>query len=195
MALQRGTKDSRSNDRPESIAAFLARTVTFVLLAAFGLAIVAGVVLLPAYARLNEIEFERARLAAANEDDQKRIDAQNNLIDALPSDRILAKRLTMRHFGSMPRTEYVVAGTEHQDAPGPGAVTIEPTPQPERTDNWMITLAARLDRPDGTMLLTTVAFIALLAAVVLTGADGKIQYVVAVEITNTQSRTEAVVGE
>jgi len=169
MAPQHGTKDSRP-DKPESIGSFLARTVTFILLAGFGLAIVAGVVLLPAYARLNEIAFERGCLGAANNDDQKRIVANDYLIRALPHDRILAKRLTMRHFGSMPRTEYVVAATEDLRAPAPGTVTIEPTPRPEPTDNWMIALAAKLERPNGKTILTILAFIALLAAVVLTGA-------------------------
>ncbi|MBL7133785.1 MAG: hypothetical protein ISS78_06785 [Phycisphaerae bacterium] len=167
MAPQHGTKDSRP-DRPESLGSFLARTVAFLLLAAFGLAIVTGVALLPAYARLNEIALERDRIAASNKDDQSRIEAQDRLIEDLPNDRILAKRLTMRHFGSMPRDEYVVAATEDLRAPAPGTVYIEETPQPEPTEDWMTTLAAKLNRPNGVMVLTILAFAALAAAIILT---------------------------
>jgi len=169
MARQPGTKDSRP-DRPESIVSFLARTVIFILLAAFGLAIVAGVVLLPAYARLNDIELERASLDAANQDDRKRIAARDNLIKDMPNDPTLTKRIAMRHFGSMPRTEHVVAATEDLRAPAPGTVYIEPTARPKKTENWITALATKVNRPNGVMTLTILAFIALLAAVFLTGA-------------------------
>ncbi len=172
MAPQPGTRDSEPA-RPESPASLAARTLSFVLLAGLALAILAGVVLLPAYARLNQIIVERDHLVAANADHQVRIEAQRRFIKAVPKDRILAKRLAMRHFGSLPRAEYVVAATEDLRAPQAGTVAIDPHPRPEPVRNWMTATAPKVARPITRRVLLTVAVVALVAAVVLTAAPGR----------------------
>ena len=166
MARQPGTKDSTGTP-PESLTSFLGRTLSFVLLAGVAIAIVAGVVLLPAYARLNHIAAERDGLDAANANDQARIDAQDRMIEALPADRVLAKRLAMRHFGAIPRTEHVVAATEDFRAPQPGTVAIAPAPQAEPVSNWMTATAQRIADERTRLILLALATGAGAAAVLL----------------------------
>lgn len=134
------------------------------------MAIVAGMVLLPAYARVNQIIVEGDRLDAANADDLATIEALDRLIEAVPGDRVLAKRLAMRHFGSMPRSEYVVTATEDLRSPQAGSVSIDPAPRPKPVRNRMTAIAARIDPPDARVVLLTTAVAALVAAVVLTAA-------------------------
>ena len=169
MAQQRGTRDN-PNVSPESLASVLGRAISFVLLAGVALAIVAGVALLPAYARLNQITAERDRLDAANTHDLDRIDAQDHMIEALPEDRILAKRLAMRHFGAIPRNEHVVAATEDLRAPQAGTVDIEPPRRPEPVTNWMTTTARRIANSRAHQILILLAIATLAAAVILSNA-------------------------
>ena len=169
MVPQPGTKHNAQHRR-EHPASVLARGVSFVLLAGLALAIIAALVLLPAYARLNQIIVERDRIAAANADDEARIVAQDRLIEAIPKDRTLAKRLSMKHFGALPRTEYVVAATEDLRAPQAGSVTIDPTPRPRPVANRLTATAAKIARPTTRLLLMTMALATLVAAIVLTAA-------------------------
>ncbi len=143
---------------------------SFVLLAGVAIAIVAGVVLLPAYARLNRVTAEHERLDAANADDQARIDAQDRLIEALPDDRVLAKRLAMRHFGAVPRTEHVVTATEDFRAPQPGTVAITPAPRPKPVANWMALTAQRIANDRIRLTLLALAAATAAAAVLLSNA-------------------------
>ena len=53
------SRQSRRSPVPSEPLSVLGRAVAFVLPAGLGLAIVAGVVLLPAYARLAEVRHER----------------------------------------------------------------------------------------------------------------------------------------
>jgi len=169
MAPRPGIKASPPG-QPEPLGSALARTLSFLLLAGLGLAVLAGAVLLPAYARLNRIIVERDRLAAANADDQDRIAAQERLIEAIPDDRILAKRLAMKHFGSLPRDEHVVAADDDLRAPPAGSVAIEPHPRPEPPDDWLTATATKITHSPTRLALVGVAVAALVASVFFTSA-------------------------
>ena len=169
MAPQPGTRDSES-DRPEALASGMARGVSFLLLAGLAMAVIAAVALLPAYTRLNQVTIEDDRIDAVNAYYQRHIDVNRRLIEAVPGDRILAKRMAMRRFGSLPRAEYVVAGTEDHSASQASAVFVEPPARPQPVENWTTAIAAKLSNPETRMILLAVAAASLVAAVLFTGA-------------------------
>ena len=170
MVLQPGTRDS-DTDRPESLASVMTRGVGFLLLAGLALAVIAAVVLMPAYAGLNQVIVENERIAAANTYYRKHADARDQLIKDVANDRILAKRVAMQRFGSLPRTEYVVPGTEDPRAPQAGEVAVPPPPKPQPAENWMTATAAKLSHPTTRTVLLLAASASLAVAVFFTGAS------------------------
>jgi len=132
------------------------RAVGFLLPAAVAVGIMAMVVLLPPYARLQAARYERDCLLARQADAEALIAAQQRLIDALPRDVVLTKRLAQRRLGLRPNDEMIIpawSAGAREPAPIPSIQT-HPLPQPP--PRRLMKLASRLGAPRlrrGLMLL------------------------------------------
>lgn len=142
----------------------IASTVAFCLLAGLAAAIVAGVVLLPPYARMKLMQYRRDCLEAKVADETAALAAYDRMIATAPNDPVLIQRLAMNQLGLTPRDALVdrVSSVET-----PGVVRVTPTPRPRRPDGWMIRTARRVRRPRLRRGLLLLAGLTLLVAVVL----------------------------
>jgi hypothetical protein len=143
--MESGTRDSPLQTEGP-VGAFI-RLVGFATLAGMALAILAGVVLLPAYAGLQQTRYQQACLAVRTEEARRTIRAYDRLIEAADKDPVLLQRLARSHLGAMPQDEYVVLDP---DAPAASPAVVRPVqlPDPAAPDGWLIRMAGRLeDRP------------------------------------------------
>jgi len=141
--------------------------VGFVLLAGPAVAVLAAIVLLPAYARLartlHERDCERARTARL---EAIRV-AQQRLIAALPHDKVLTARLAMQQEALWPANEIVVVDPNSPPPNPPGVILAESFPDPPAADGALIRWAGKLQRPSTRRGLFVLAAGALLAAMLL----------------------------
>ncbi len=124
----------------------VARSVGFVVLAGASLATLAAVVLLPAWVRLTEAECERELLAARMADEQAIIAANERLLEALPEDVVLTRRLVMSDLNALPYHQQVFARPGERTGPQP-MVTIDPAPRPDPPEGWAMSAGRKLIRP------------------------------------------------
>jgi hypothetical protein len=120
--------------------------IGFVTLAGLALAILAGLVLLPAYAQWSEVVHERDCQKVAVAEHEATVEAQRRLLEALPDNDVLTKRLALSQGELMPGKEVVVQK--------PGATRSQPDviqpihyQRPPRPDNWLLTLAGKVQKP------------------------------------------------
>lgn len=119
--------------------------IGFLLLAGAGLTLLAGVVLLPAYAKLADARHAKRCLEADTADLKARIAADDRLI-AARDDPVLWQRLAWCQLGLAP--EGMVVSTD-PDAPPrfpPGAASPPRHPRPEPPDGWMFHAGRKLQR-------------------------------------------------
>ena len=160
MALQPGTK-ADPNGNPHALSARLGRAVGFATLAGMALATLAGVVLLPARAQLADAQYQRDCLAAMNADARAVIAARQRLIDALPTDSVLAMRLARSQLEMLPAGEIVVVDPQRPAAEP--LVSIDPTPRPDPPDGWLYRSGLKFQDPAfrrGSLLLAGGAMLA-----------------------------------
>jgi len=162
MVPGRSSKTANAPRRPGKAAA---QTVCFAILAGGALAVLAAVVLLPAYARLSGARYELGCLKANLADAEALIAANQRLIEALPEDEILTKRLAMSQLGLWPVDEVIVIDPV---AAGPPAL-IRPTrhARPAPPAGRLTSLAGRLERLPARRGLFGLAAGAILAAMFL----------------------------
>jgi len=121
-----------------------ARLSASVGLLSVALTVLAAVVLLPPYAGLLEMEYQRESLAASTADTEAWITANERLIQALPVDDVLAIRLAKSQSDWLPPDEAVLVGQSASETPPPGLVTIAAHEQPTPPKGWLIGLAGHL---------------------------------------------------
>jgi len=165
MAPPSGTRADPTE--PAAALASLGRFVSFAMLAGAALALVAAVALLPAYQRLAWAQYERDCLAAKNADDAALILANERLIAAAPDDPVLTKRLAMRQFGVVPRSEVIILVDVGPAPFGRRLTAVAPHPRPPRPGGWMIYAAGRVRDPTTRTILLLLAVALFLAAVIL----------------------------
>ena len=161
----------------QEILRTLVRLACFALLAGAALAILACVVLLPAHTSLLQARYERDLLIARNSEDDALIQANHRLIEAIPNDSVLAKRLVMQDFGLQPRTEWVIPNPASQEAGGSQWMFVNPEqhPPPQKPDEWIVQTAAKLQAPGKRTLLLLVAVAAFVGSMVVSGSGRKRQ--------------------
>jgi len=117
--------------------------IGFVALGGFGLAILAGVVMLPAYGRLVRARYQRDCLKAQNARMQTRADA-GAMIIAAENDQMLIRRLAASRLRLQPANEIVIRDPQNP----PAGNLIEPVdyPRPPRPGGWVIRVADRLEK-------------------------------------------------
>lgn len=145
MAHRRGRRASGS--REPTAADAVARSLGFVVLACASLATLAAVVLLPPWARLVDAQYERDTLAATIADEQATVTANERLIEALPDNVVLTRRLAMSDLNALPRQRQVY-NTAGDATAGPlMTVAIEPAPRPDAPDGPMVSAGRKLSQP------------------------------------------------
>ena len=142
----------------------LVRRIGFIALAGMAATILAGVVLLPIYAKLIEARYQRDCLRAGNSDADNLITANQRLLDALDSDEVLAVRLARSQSDWLPYDEAVVVEmTADGRTESPGElVSIDRAARPAKPQGRLMQLAARLESPNrkrGLFLLAAAAMV------------------------------------
>jgi len=148
------------------------RAVGFLLLAGAATASLAGVVLLPAYARTIDAQHDTACLRAEIADAEAQLAAQQRLIDALTEgkiDPVLLRRLAMNQSQFWPRHETVVVDPAAPAASPPDRITPPRSPRPARPDNMFLRVAGKFQNPAKRRGILLLAAAALLAALLLFG--------------------------
>jgi len=137
----------------------------FLTLAGIGLALLAIVVLLPAYASLVEARHELAAREASIERAEALIEANNKLLAALPNDETLTKRLVMSYGQFWPADEIVVTDPR-QARPLPPDVVRMPAvaPPPAPPPRWLLSAREKLRRVQTRRALVLLATAALVTA-------------------------------
>ena len=139
------------------------RMFGFLWLAGMGLALLAIVVLLPAYASLSEARYELAGREAGVRRAEALVQANSKLMAALPDDETLTKRLAMS-YGQLWPTDEVVVTDPGQGRPVPPDVVRMPAVEdaPPRPPSWLLSAASKLHRVQARralMLLATAALV------------------------------------
>lgn len=160
MAPQPGTRLNQE-ETPAGLLSAFGRAVGFATLAGMAIAVLAGVVLLPAYAQLADARYQRDCLQAGIADAEALTQANEELIQDLPLDDVLNKRLARSQSQLIPKDEYV-AVEKNATNPPPPLVSLEEYPKPLPPDNWALRAAERVQIPRirrGLLLLSGMALL------------------------------------
>ncbi|MFA6134955.1 MAG: hypothetical protein WC869_13145 [Phycisphaerae bacterium] len=165
MEHQPGRKaDSRARG-PWLIFA-LGRGLGFLTLAGLAMVILAALILLPAYAQLQQVVYDRdCQQVAVNEND-KTLEAQRRLIEELPDSEVLTKRLAISQGELTPDREVIVPRAGMPTLP-PDVIQPVRYPRPAKPDNLLLTLGTRIEKPSTRRGLLFLAAGALLVAMFL----------------------------
>jgi len=165
MELQPGTRHN-SGGTAAVLFAF-GRIVGFAVLSGISLAILAGVVLLPAYARLAEVRYQRDMDAADTADMEATVAANEKLIKNLPTDEELNKRLAMNRLGLWPENEDVRVSRSDDISNIPGTIQIQKHPRPAKPSSLLMYLNAKLQKQRTRRGLLLIAGLSMLGAMFL----------------------------
>ncbi len=123
------------------------RLIGFVTLAAPAILILAGLVLLPAYARWQHAEYEKECLATACRESAAMITAQQRLIEDLPDNEVLTKRLAMAQGELSPENEHVSSTGDRPLRPPPDVIPPIHYPRPAPPNDVLMRASVRLANP------------------------------------------------
>lgn len=129
------------------------------------LSILAGVVLLPEYARLAEARYAHGCLEAQLSSEHALAAANERLIRALPEDDVLAVRLARSQLQWLPPNVVVAEdpGSRQIAALAP-IVTVPASPRPARPNHWTIRIGGKLRAPFRRRALLLLAGLAMVTA-------------------------------
>lgn len=143
------------------------RCVGFLLLAGPAMAILASVVLLPAYQQMMDTVHHRDVAQAQIDWYKDYIDASNRLIAELPENELLTIRLESAQKRLQPRNEVVLKLPTTAPTQPPGRIFMQPPRKPPMPDNLLLTMAKRVEQPQTRRGLFLLAALAMLAAMFL----------------------------
>lgn len=166
--------DASSLERPSGpMRAMFAfgRFVGFVLFAGPALLIVAAIVLLPAYQKMQMVAHERDCERQRIESYQQHIRKQQELLSRAPEDAQVTRVAAMEMLRLSPRNEVVV-----EDPTMPkiavGTIFVTPQAQPDLPSGWLVDMAGKIQDPATRRGLFLLAAVAMLAAVFLFAPPG-----------------------
>lgn len=122
------------------------RLVGFVLISGTAVAILAAVVLLPRYAQLKRLEYRVGCKRAETAELRQLVGDQEHVIAAACSDPVLIRRLAINQCDMWPADAAVMPAPSGPVAP-PHAIAPEPVARPRPPATWLLSAAARLQRP------------------------------------------------
>ena len=120
----------------------------FVLLTGAAVVLLAGVVLMPAYADYLEIRHERLTLDARNADMHAQLAVGERIIAAAgdDGDPNFMRRLAISQGEFIPTNQVAVASSGRTAFAGPDVVTPDPVDRPDPPPVWQIQIARKLSR-------------------------------------------------
>jgi hypothetical protein len=136
---------------------------------AASLCIVAAVVLLPPYAKLQRVRHQRDLQATRLEEARRTREAMDRLIRNAPADEVLTRRLAWSRLGLYPVRETVVVDPKLPAAPPPGTLCQVDLPAPPPPDTTLQAAALRLQSPSRRRGLLVLATSLVVGAVLLFG--------------------------
>ena len=147
----------------------------FVLMLALALAVVAGVVLLPPYAKLQQEKYRRDCDALRVAEAQATVEAMDRMLAEAPSDEVLTKRLAWSRLGLYPAGEQVArtTGRGFLLSGSPGTLSVIRYPDPPPPDPWLMSLAEKLNQPARRRGLMVLAGCLAVAAMLLLAGKRK----------------------
>jgi hypothetical protein len=148
------------------------RLIGFTVLALASMAILAVLALLPAYAQLQQAQWELDCIRAGVDDAQRMAAANERLIGALATDNVLIRRVAMDQTQMLPPDE-VVVDTGQPPLPPPDMVIPLRSPRPPRPGNWLLRAATKIDEPSTRRGLMFVSMATLLGALFLFAPPGR----------------------
>jgi len=166
MEPQPGARDSQAGE-PSGVLLAAGRMVGFLLLVALALTIIAGVVLIPPYARLAGAQYELECLRAGIADAEGLVAANDRLIAALPHDEVLTMRLAMSQEPLAPSKEVVVRTPSAPPASPPDVIRPDRHPRPPPPAGWIFSANMKLKRTNTRRGLLLLAGAALVLALFL----------------------------
>lgn len=176
MALPCGKKAEAEPHQPpypvETVANRFWRGVGFVTMVAASLCIVAAVLLLPSYAKLERVRHQRDIQAVSLEEARRTLAAKDRLIREAPGDEVLTQRLAWSRLGLYPARQTVVVDPDLQPAASPGTLSEVHLPLPPAPDTALQSAAARLETPRRRRGLLVLAATLMLGAVLIFGPPG-----------------------
>lgn len=134
-----------------------------------GLAILAGVVLIPECAEWSEEEYLRGLQAAKTADMEAQIRANDRAIEGVMTDPVLIQRIALNQGDHRPLNAVVVA-EDRRSAPPPYAARPAPHPLPAPPNAWLVRSGARLRNPPTRRALCLLAMVLVFAAMLLFAA-------------------------
>ncbi len=149
MALRCGIKaEVKTRGREGSFADALVRFAGFSALMGMAMLILAGVLLLPAYARLQRFRHQRNCERLRLKEARATVRAKDRLIEKAPTDEVLTKRLAWSKLGMVPYNEVrAISPSSHPSALVPGALSKIRYDDPPLPNSRLDILAAKLQRP------------------------------------------------
>jgi hypothetical protein len=129
------------------------------------LTILAGVVLLPPWARLREAQYQRDQLLAGTREAERIIKVNERLLDALPTDPVLAVRLARTQLELIPPHEMLMLEPDSPRAQPMARIKSPAQPTPPRPR--LMRIASRLREPRLRRGLLLMAAISMLAGMFL----------------------------
>ncbi len=153
----------------------LGRFVGFMLLAGPALAIIAGIVLLPAYKSMKTTQYERDCRRSANAQYKEYLDAVNRQIAEAPEDEQFTLRLRMEQGRLMPPGEVAIEVPNDPGEHPPGTIYAAPSTKPAPPSGLLLTMADRVADPATRRGLLLLAAVAMLAALFLFAPPEKYQ--------------------
>jgi len=134
------------------------RLVGFVSLAGLAMLILAGLVLLPPYARWQQAEYEKECLATACRESEALITAQERMIADLPESEVLTKRLALSQGELCPENEFVFSRPDRPRRPPPDVILPIRYPRPAPPNGFLMQASVKLRNAGtrrGLLLLAT----------------------------------------
>jgi hypothetical protein len=116
----------------------------FVTLAGLAMLVLAGLALLPAYARWRQAEYEKECLATACRESEALITAQERMIADLPESEVLTKRLALSQGELCPENEFVSVNPDRPRRPPPDVILPVRYPRPSPPNNWLMQASVKL---------------------------------------------------
>jgi len=143
---------------------------------ALALAIVAAVVLLPPYAKLQQAKYRRSCDALRVAEAQATVEAMDRMLAEAPSDEVLTKRLAWSRLGLYPAGEQVArtTGRGFLLSGAPGTLSVIRYPDPPPPDPWLMSLAEKLNQPARRRGLMVLAGCLAVAAMLLLAGNRQV---------------------
>ncbi|MCD4824778.1 MAG: hypothetical protein K8S55_09225 [Phycisphaerae bacterium] len=166
-----GTKaETQPNDNAVSskrLAGPLVRFVGFYGLTGAALAILAGVVLLPAYARLQRVEHQRDCSHLRIREAEDTVAAQDRFKNRMVNDEVITRRLAWSKLGMYPCNEVVVLDPADAQKPPPGTLSQIRHENPAPPATWVQAAATKVTAPAYRRGLLVMAACMLVAALLM----------------------------